>query len=126
MTPMGAKLRTCFGFAWCVVVATSSLAGATDRTIILQLGAETPLLLEKPFETVLIGDPRIVDVVTRGDRSIILRPLALGSTNIIFLDDRSIVTANVGILVCKAVASHVAYRGEPACEPADAAKRPPT
>lgn len=126
MTMMATKRRTSvFIFALTVFVATGSLARATDRTIVLRLGVEKPLLLEKPFETVLIGDPHVVDVVTRGDRSIILQPLALGATNIIFLDDRSIVTTNIGILVCKAVASRIAFHDEPTCEQVDAAKRPP-
>jgi Flp pilus assembly secretin CpaC len=124
---MAPKRRTSlFSLALAVFLATGSLAWATDRTIILRLGAETPLLLEKPFERVLIGDPHVVDVVTRGDRSIILQPLALGATNIIFLDDRSMVTTNIGILVCKAVASRIAYYDEPVCEQVDAAKNPPT
>jgi Flp pilus assembly secretin CpaC len=105
---------------------TSSLVCATDRTIILRLGVETPLLLEKPFETVIIGDPRVVDVITRGDRSIILQPLALGSANVIFLDNRSIVTANIGILVCKAIASRIADLDEPVCDQIDSAATPPT
>jgi Flp pilus assembly secretin CpaC len=125
---IAAKVHTSIilGFGLTVLVATGYSAWATDRTIILRLGAEAPLLLEKPFETVLIGDPRVVDVVTRGDRSIILQALALGATNIIFLDDRSIVTANIGILVCTTAANRIAYHDEPVCEQVDAAKRPPT
>ena len=126
MVMMAAKLRaSLFGFALTAFVAADCPAWATDRTIVLRLGAEAPLLLEKPFEKVLIGNPQIVDVITRGDRSIILQPLALGATNIIFLDERSMVTANIGILVCEAVASRIAYRDQPVCEQVDA-KRPPT
>jgi Flp pilus assembly secretin CpaC len=124
---MAAKFRAFgFGVALTVFATTGSLAWATDQTIILRLGAEAMLLLEKPFETVLIGDPDIVDVVTRGDRSIILQPLALGATNIVFLDERSIVTTNVGILVCKAAASRIAYHDERDCEHDDAMEKPST
>jgi Flp pilus assembly secretin CpaC len=127
MAIMGAKDRTSiFGFALTLIIATGHLAWATDRTIILRLGSEAPLLLEKPFKTVMIGDPHVVDVVTRGDRSIIIQPHAVGATNIIFLDGRSIVTANIGILVCKAVSDRIAYQDEPVCERVDATKRPPT
>jgi Flp pilus assembly secretin CpaC len=126
MAMMSAKVRmSIFGFALTGLMATGHFAWATDRTIILRLGADAPLLLEKSFETVLIGDPQIIDVVTRGDRSILLQPRALGATNVIFLDDRSIVTANIGVLVCQAIASRIAFHDEPACEQVDAAKRPP-
>ena len=37
-------------------------AAAADRTITLTLGVGSELLLERPFKTVLIGNPDIVDV----------------------------------------------------------------
>src|ERR1700742_103025 len=127
MGMMAAKVRTSiFSLALTVIIATGHLVWATDWTIILRLGSEAPLLLQKPFETVIVGDPHVVDVVTRGSRSIILEPIALGATNVIFLDDRSIVTTNLGILVGEAVVSHIAYHDEPVCEHIDDAKRPPT
>jgi Flp pilus assembly secretin CpaC len=97
---MAATIRTHgFIFAVTLLLIPSSLAWAADQTIILRLGAGSTLLLERPFKTVLIGDPNVVDVLTQSDRSVILLPRNLGSTNIIFLDERSIAITNVRILV---------------------------
>ena len=103
---------------------TCSITWASDQTITLKLGGGSPLLLERPFETVLIGDPNIVDVHTRGDRSVVLEPLNLGTTNLIFVDERRIVVANVRILVCRATASQISYQDAPVCEQADIRQRP--
>src|SRR5580704_13414781 len=83
-----------------LLLTTISITWAADQTIILKLGAGSPLMLERPFETVLIGDPSIVDVDTRGDRSVVLEPLNLGATNLVFIDQRSIAISNVRVLVC--------------------------
>ena len=64
-------------------------------------------------KTILIGDPNIVDVLERSDRSVILEPLNVGATNVIFLDQGSIAIANVRIRVCKTAASPVANRPDP-------------
>src|SRR5258708_34167767 len=58
------------------------------------------LNLERPFATVLIGDPFVVDVHEQTDRSVILEPLDLGATNLVFVDAQSIAIANVRVLVC--------------------------
>jgi Flp pilus assembly secretin CpaC len=76
-----------------------SLAGAADQTIILSLGAGSTLELARAFNTVLMADPNIVDVLTQSDRSVVLQPLNPGTTNIIFLDEASIAIINVRILV---------------------------
>ena len=122
---MAAMLRALgFGFALALFATTASLTWAADRTIILKLGATSVLLLERPVKAVLIGDPSVVDVLTGGDRSVILQPLKLGETNIIFLDERSIVITNVGVLVCKTETSRIMYHYRSECDPAD--DSPPT
>jgi Flp pilus assembly secretin CpaC len=82
----------------------------------LRLGTQSVLALEKPFETVLIGDPNLVDVRARNDRTVILEPLDLGATNLIFIDEQSIAIANVGILVCSAGAVRIVYQHKAGCE----------
>jgi len=82
-----------------LLATTISMASAADQTITLRLGAKMGLALERPFETVLIGDPDIVDVHTLSDRWVTLEPLSLGATNLIFVDERSIAITNVRILV---------------------------
>ena len=81
------------------ISATCSAAWAEDQTVTLKLGAGSALELERPYASVLIGDPDIVDVHARSDRSVILEPLNPGATNLIFVDERSIAITNVRILV---------------------------
>jgi len=88
--------------------STFSPGRAADQANTMGLGASSGLRLERPFKTILIGDPDIVDVVKRSDRSVIVQSLNLGATNLIFLDEGSIAIANVRILVCKTAASPVA------------------
>ena len=105
--------------------AAFSPACAANQAITLELGASSGLLLERPFETILIGDPDTVDVLERGNRSVIFQSLNLGATDVIFLDKRGIVIANVRILVCKTVTSPIAYGDDPGCGHVNAA-HPPT
>lgn len=98
-----------FGSAVALTFFASTFFCAASQAITIGLGSSSGLLLERPFKTMLIGDPNIVDVLERSDRSVIFQPLKLGETNVIFLDERGIVIANVRILVCKTVAAPIAY-----------------
>jgi Flp pilus assembly secretin CpaC len=97
---MAAKLRA-YGIILAMIVLSTPTpqAFAADQTIILSLGTGSALLLERPFDTVLMADPDIVDVRTQSDRSVMLQPLNPGATNIIFLDEASMAIINVRILV---------------------------
>ena len=108
-------LRACLVEA-ALLLITVSPTWAADRSITLRLGTGSSLALEKPFKIVLIGDQSVVNVRTQNDRSVILEPLSLGATNIIFVDERSIAITNVGVLVCNAGAIRVAYQDQPNCE----------
>jgi len=79
------------------VTISAGLAG--DRTIILKPGVGSSLVLDSAFDTVLIGDPNIVDVRTRDDRSVFLVPLNPGVTNLVFINEENIVTANIEVRV---------------------------
>jgi len=115
-----------FGSAVALIFFASTFEScAADQAIILGLGASSGLRLEHAFKTILIGDPNIVDVLERSDHSVILQSLHLGATNVIFLDERSIVIANVRILVCKTAASPIAYGDDPDCRHVNATT-PPT
>ena len=74
-------------------------SGASDNTIMLALGSGSIFRLERPFETVLIGDPSVVDVRAQDDRSVLLQPLARGSSDIVFVDAQSVVIANIRVIV---------------------------
>jgi Flp pilus assembly secretin CpaC len=104
-----------FAFALSVLLTTITASWATDQTITLTLGTRSALLLERPFKTVLIGDPNVVDIVTHGDRSVIFEPLNPGVTNVVFIDERSIAITNVEILVCEVGATRIAYQNKPDC-----------
>ena len=78
-----------------------SAARAQDRAMVLSLGAPSQLALARVFETVIVGDPGIVDVRTDDDRSAVVEPLN-GATNIVFVDVHGLVIANVRISVCDA------------------------
>lgn len=91
-------VRTCV-IVLVLFLTTISVACAANQTITLRLSAPTALALERPFKTVLIGDPNIVDVHTLNDRRVTIEPLNLGATNLVFVDERSIASANIRIVV---------------------------
>ena len=82
-----------------LLFVTISAGLAADRTIVLRPGAGSELVLDRAFDTVLIGDPNIVDVRTRDDRSVFLVPLNPGVTNLVFINEENIVTVNIEIRV---------------------------
>jgi Flp pilus assembly secretin CpaC len=88
-----------FAVGLVVLLTAISTTWAADQTVTLTLGAGSALALERPYKSVLIGDPDIVDVHTNNDRLVMLEPLKLGATNLIFLDEKSIAITNVRIMV---------------------------
>ncbi len=108
--------RTVLAIALAILAMTISLARAADKTVILTVGTEgTTLMLEKPFKTVLIGDPKVVDVLTQGDRSALIQPQGLGGTNIVFLDEGNIAIANIRVVVCETAASSTSLNDQSVC-----------
>jgi Flp pilus assembly secretin CpaC len=111
----GSNVRRCCAAATFGLLLLPSIASAQEKAITIGLGTSSGLLLDRPFKTILIGDPNIVDVLERGNRAVILQSLNLGATNVIFLDESSIVIANVRIVVCKTAANPIAYDDDPGC-----------
>ena len=72
---------------------------AARPSVTLEVGAGSTFMLERPFRTVLIGNPDIVDVQTRSDRSVRLEPLNSGTTNLIFVDEQGKVITNLTVVV---------------------------
>jgi Flp pilus assembly secretin CpaC len=100
---MTALLRACvlgLGLLSTAIPVTQAAA----QTITLTLGVGSELLLERPFDTVFIGDPEVVDVRNLDGSSVILKPLHLGTSSLIFVDKKSIAIANIMVLVCAASA----------------------
>jgi Flp pilus assembly secretin CpaC len=110
---MSALLRAC-AFALSILLTAIAHASAADQTIILTLGTGSMLVLERPFETVLIGDPNVVDVHGQNNNMVVLEPLRLGASELIFIDERSIAITNVRVLVCNEIRTE--YRAGPDCQ----------
>jgi Flp pilus assembly secretin CpaC len=99
-----------WGIRTCVVAAALLLAmipgaRAQDRAVALGTGDQFRLLLGKAFETVIIGDPLVVDVRIDDNQSIVIEPLKAGVTNLVFVDAHGMVVANVKVSVCGVSAS---------------------
>jgi Flp pilus assembly secretin CpaC len=88
-----------------LLLATMPVAWAQDRPGCLSVGAASRLALDSSFETVIVGDPLIVEVRTDDDRSVVVEPLKPGMTNLVFVDTRGVVIANIRILVCASFGS---------------------
>jgi Flp pilus assembly secretin CpaC len=78
---------------------TLPLARASDDVVTLVPGGGSQLTLARPFETVLIGNPGVVDVQAEGDRSVLLKGLNPGASNVVFLDEQSVAIINVKVIV---------------------------
>lgn len=81
-------------------LATSSATVALDETITLALGAGSQLTLDRPFDTILIDNPDVVNVRALNDQLVVLEPLNLGASNVLFVDERHIAIANIKVVVC--------------------------
>jgi Flp pilus assembly secretin CpaC len=92
------------GFAAAVILLFTATTGAfaQDDAVPLGVGTAFRLFVEKAFATVIVGDPVVVDVRVGDDRSVVVEPLNPGETNLVFIDARGVVTANVRISVCGA------------------------
>jgi Flp pilus assembly secretin CpaC len=107
---MTAPFRKFFA-AVLLLLATVPAASAQERAVFLSLGTASRLALDSAFESVIVGDPLIVDVHTGDNRSVVIEPLHPGATNLVFVDTRGLVVANIRILVC------ASFRSAPASPP---------
>jgi len=85
-----------------LLLMATPVARGQDRAVVLSLGTPSRLTLASAFETVIVGDPGIVDVRTDDGRSVVVEPLRPGITNLVFVDAQGLVIANVRISVCDA------------------------
>jgi Flp pilus assembly secretin CpaC len=86
-----------------VMLVFAAIPGARaedDGPLELGVGTAFRLFLEQAFQTVIVGNQGVVDVRTDDDRSVVVEPLAAGQTNLVFVDARGVVIANVRISVC--------------------------
>jgi Flp pilus assembly secretin CpaC len=88
-----------------LLLATMPAARAQDRAACLIVGAASRLALESPFDTVIVGDPLIVEVRIDDDQTAVVEPLKPGVTNLVFVDTRRLVIANIKLMVCASIGS---------------------
>lgn len=86
------------GFAISPVQAEMDIEAARP-SVTLELGAGSTFMLERPFKTVLIGNPNVIDVQTQSERSVLLKPLSPGATNLVFTNEQGMVIVNLTIFV---------------------------
>jgi Flp pilus assembly secretin CpaC len=94
-----------------ILLVMTSVASAGDPEVTLSLGSPSRLALGRMFDTVIIANPLIVDVITDDDQSVLIRPRNPGVTNLVFVDAQGRVIANYRILVCESVAACDAAAG---------------
>lgn len=112
---MMTMLRT-FVFASGLSMIASTAGWADQQIVRLARGAGSSVTLESPFELVLIDNPDVVEVHHRGDRSVLIEGLALGASNLVFVDARNVAIASIRVLVCKAVPVRTASQEKADCD----------
>jgi Flp pilus assembly secretin CpaC len=100
-----ARLCACaLGLA--LLLAVLPIARASDEAIThpiaLGLGGGSMLTLPRPFETILVGNPAVVEVQPQDNRTVVLKALNIGASNVVFLDEQSIAITNVRVIVSDA------------------------
>ncbi len=85
-----------------VLLTTLPLAKASNDAITLGVGSGSELTLARPIDTILVGNPNVVEVQRQNDRTVLLKGLNPGASNIVFLDDQSIAIANIRVIVSDA------------------------
>ena len=75
------------------------LSSPCRQTVYLRPNFISTFTIDKPFKTVLVGNPRIVQATAHSDRTVVLTPQDVGETNIIFLDEGNVQITNINVLV---------------------------
>jgi len=99
---MAPVLRRLLRAAVLLLLAAMPPAWAHDRAVTLRVGVPSRLALDRAYDTVIIADPKIVDVETADGQSVLIEPLRPGQTNLVFVDAQGRVIANVRVSVCGA------------------------
>jgi Flp pilus assembly secretin CpaC len=94
----------------------ASTAGWADQQIVRLARGAGSLMLEGPFELVLIDNPDVVEVHSQSDRQVLIEGLALGVSNVVFIDAGNVAVANIRVLVCKAVPVRTASQEKAGCD----------
>ena len=109
---MKSRIRL-FAVAAILLFGPIASAKAGDDPVALGIGDAFRLFVQQAFATVIVGDPAVVDIRIDDDRSVVVEPLSPGETNLLFIDVRGMVTANVRISVCGTSPSAGCAAGHP-------------
>ena len=104
---LGPQCAGMFVAAIFVVATSATRAEEAAKTVTLRPNFISTFTTDKPFKTIMIGNPKIVDATVQDDRTVVLTPHAVGETNIIFLDERNVRVTNINVLVEEGAASRV-------------------
>jgi len=70
-----------------------------SQSIEMRVGMSRSIAVTRPFRTIHITNPDIVDVVAQTDLNAILVPKAAGATNVVILDEKSNLISAVNVVV---------------------------
>ena len=73
----------------------SIISQSIDNAAFKSWGWRLPFL----FSIVLVGDPSVIDFEAQDERSVLLKPLAAGATNLVFVDKEGTVITNLTVVV---------------------------
>ncbi|MBV9234572.1 MAG: pilus assembly protein N-terminal domain-containing protein [Xanthobacteraceae bacterium] len=88
------------GLIFCLVALSTNRA--SDETLEIALGTGHLLTLDRAFETVLIDAPEVIDVSPQTSRTVLLKALNRGISNVVFVDEQSIAITNIRVVVREA------------------------
>ncbi|KQT54032.1 pilus assembly protein CpaC [Aureimonas sp. Leaf460] len=120
--------RFAAGLALVLAIVPASEALAFDSDAMLKVATDQArvLKIDRPAETVIIGNPAIVDVTIHDASTLVLTGRSYGVTNLVVLDARGnsivdeqvIVTSNeLGTVRVYRQAQRVTFACSPECEP---------
>lgn len=120
--------RFAAGLALALAVAPIPSAVASDYDTMLKVATDQArvLKIDRPAETVIIGNPSIVDVTIHDAATLVLTGRSYGVTNLVVLDssgtpiidEQVIVTSNeIGTVRVYRQAQRVTFACSPECEP---------
>jgi putative type II/III system pilus formation protein len=72
-----------------------------DGSVELRLGFASTFTIKKSFKTIAVGNPKVVKVAPfgQGDHTVLITPVTIGETNVLFFDQENLPMLNVYIVV---------------------------
>lgn len=120
------RLAAGLALALSMAFVPAALASDYDRMLKVATDQARVLKIDRPAETVIIGNPSIVDVTIHDAATLVLTGRSYGVTNLVVLDARGnaiideqvIVTSNeIGTVRVYRQAQRVTFACSPECEP---------